>query len=233
MPQVPGARAEFLAGVRAFAPLAMSIVPFGLVCGAAAAGSGISFAQALAMSWVIFAGSAQIASTQLHSAGAPLPVIVATAAIINLRFLIYGASLARHFAGLDRRWQAAIAYLLTDQAYALTIVRAATTGGSGALHWFYIGLGGATWIAWQLASLAGILLGNLVPPDWSLDFVVPLTFIAMLVPLLGDRAMLVAALAGGLAAVLLVLPLKLELIAAALIGVAAGLLSEHIGRRRR
>lgn len=231
MPQVPSARAEFIAGLRGFAPLSMSIIPFGMVCGAAASGAGMTPAQALAMSWVIFAGSAQIAATQLFASGAPLLVILATATIINLRFLMYGASLAQHFGALDRRRQALIAYLLTDQAYALTIVRSAQDAPRAFLHCFYFGLGTATWLCWQSATIVGILLGSLVPASWSLDFIVPLTFIAMLVPLLSDRATLLAALAGGAASVLLVLPLKLNMIAAALIGVAAGLLAEKPASR--
>jgi len=232
VPQVPSERAEFIDGLRAFVPMSMSILPFGLVCGAAASNAGLTTGQALAMSWVIFAGSAQIASTQLFAGGAPLLVILATATVINLRFLMYGASLAQGFGGLDRRWQAAIAYLLTDQAYALTIIRRSGSQRPAHLHWFYLGLAGATWVCWQLATIAGVLLGNLVPPSWSLDFIVPLTFIAMLVPLLGDRPMVLAAATGGGAAVLLLLPLQLNLIAAALLGVAAGMVAEKFGGGR-
>jgi len=231
MPQVPSTRVEFIAGLRAFAPLSMSILPFGMVCGAAASTAGMTSAQALAMSWVIFAGSAQIAATQLYAGGAPLLVILATATIINLRFLMYGASLAPHFGTLDRRRQALIAYLLTDQAYALTVVRCAQTTDRRNLHWFYFGLAGATWLCWQIATIVGVLLGSLVPANWSLDFIVPLTFIAMLVPLLADRAMALAAVVGGTASVLLVLPLRLNLIAAALIGVGAGLAADRLGKR--
>ncbi len=212
--------------------MSMSILPFGLVCGAAASNAGLTAGQALAMSWIIFAGSAQIASTQLFAGGAPLLVILATATIINLRFLMYGASLSRHFGGLSRQWQAAIAYLLTDQAFALTILRRGANPRQPHLHWFYLGLAGATWVCWQLATIAGILLGSLVPASWSLDFIVPLTFIAMLVPLLTGRAMVLAAFTGGSAAVLLVLPLQLNLIVAALLGVAAGVAAEKHGSDR-
>ena len=215
--------------------MSMSILPFGLVCGAAASNAGLTTGQSLAMSWVIFAGSAQIASTQLFAGGAPLLVILATATIINLRFLMYGASLSQHFGGLSRRWQAAIAYLLTDQAFALTVVRRSARPEQPHLHWFYLGLAGATWVCWQLATIAGILLGSLVPPSWSLDFIdfiVPLTFIAMLVPLLATRALVFAAATGGSAAVLLALPLQLNLIAAALLGVAAGMAAEKLGGGR-
>jgi len=233
MPQDASARAEFIVGVRAFAPLSMSIIPFGVVCGAAASTAGMTPLQASAMSWVIFAGSAQIAATQLFASGAPLLVILATAAIVNLRFLMYATSLATRFRNQNRRWQALIAYLLTDQAFGLTVVHHSQHPERQAdLRWFYLGVAGATWLSWQLATIAGILLGSLVPASWSLDFIVPLTFIAMLVPLLTGRAMVLAAVTGGSAAVLLVLPLQLNLIVAALLGVAAGVAAEKLGSDR-
>ena len=83
-------------------------------------------------------------------------------------------------------------------------------------------------IFWQIASLAGIYLGALVPASWSIDFVVALTFIGVLAPLLRDRAMAAAAVAGGLTSVFVVLPLKLNLMAAALIGAAAGIALEKL-----
>lgn len=228
MPQVSSPRIEFFAGCRAFGPMLMSIVPFGMVCGAAAISAGLTPWQAFAMSCMVFAGSAQIAATQLFADGAPLLVIITTAAVVNLRFMMYSASLAPHFRPLGKPWKALFAYLITDQAYALSIVRYLEDNQGRHLHWFYLGLAGSIWVCWQIATIAGILLGSLVPPDWSLDFIVPLTFIAMVVPLLSDRAMLVAATVGGLASVLLILPLKLNLIAAALIGILAGIVAEKL-----
>ena len=232
MPQVSTPRVEFFAGCRAFGPMLMSIIPFGMVCGAAAVAAGLTPWQAFAMSCVVFAGSAQIAATQLFANGAPLLVIIATAAVVNLRYMMYSTSLGPHFRPLKGRWKALFAYLITDQAYALSIVRYAEENQGKHLHWFYFGLAGAIWACWQVATIAGILLGSLVPPSWSLDFIVPLTFIAMVVPLLSDRAMLIAATVGGVASVPLILPLKLNLIAAALIGIAAGLTAEKLRRAK-
>lgn len=232
MQQISTARREFFAGLLACVPLIMGVLPFGMVCGAAAIAAGMTPWQAFAMSWVIFAGSSQIAATQLFASGAPLFVIIATGTIVNLRFLMYSASLAPHFRTLNKRWKTLFAYLLVDQAYALSIGRYIEEDGNPHLHWYYFGLGAALWLCWQAATVAGILLGSLVPADWSLDFIIPLTFISMVVPLLSDRAMLVAAIAGGSAAVLLVLPLKLNLIAAALFGILAGLAWENFGKKR-
>jgi len=121
-----------------------------------------------------------------------------------------------------------LAYLITDQAYVLGIMHYMAPGEKKHRHWYLFGISGATWLCWQLATILGIMLGSVMPQDWSLDFIVPLTFIAIVVPLLSNRAMLLAGIAGGAASVLLILPLKLNLIAAIIIGVGAGLLAERL-----
>ena len=232
MPQVSNARTELIVGLRAVAPLTMGIIPFGMVCGAAAIAAGLTPWQTVAMNWIIFAGSAQVAATQLLVGGAPILVIISTGAIVNLRFMMYSTSLGPHLRTLSKPWQMLLAYLITDQSYALAIIRYMQPGERRHRHWFLLGISGAIWLCWQSASVAGILLGRLIPQDWPLDFIVPLTFIALVVPLLSSRAMLCAALAGGAASVLLVLPLKLNLIAAALIGIVVGMVCEKTGRQR-
>ena len=231
MPHPSSARSEFLAGLRAFVPMIMANLPFGMVCGAAAIAAGFSPWQAFAMGWMIFAGSAQIAATQLLASGAPLFVAITTGVVINLRFLIYSTSLGPHFAALSGRWRVLLAYLMTDQAYAMTILRYVEPGERTFRHWYYLGISVGTWVCWQLASVAGILLGSLIPPDWSVDFILPLTFISIVVPLFSNPAMLIAGLTGGAASVLLVLPLKLNMIAAAFLGIVAGLLAERLTRK--
>lgn len=229
MCQVSNARTEFAAGVRAFIPMLMANVPFGMVCGAAAIAAGMTPWQAFSMSWIIFAGSSQIAATQLFASGAPILVIICTAAVVNLRFMMYSTSIAPHLASLGKRWQLLLSYLMTDQAYALAILRYMEQGDRRYRHWFLFGISVATWACWQIATLLGIFLGSLIPQDWSLDFIIPLTFIALVIPLLSNRAMLLAGITGGIASILLVLPLKLNLIVAAMIGISAGLLAEKLG----
>ena len=221
----------FLAGARACIPLAPGVLLFGMVCGAAAAGAGLTPGQSFALSWLVFAGSSQIVATQLFVSDAPGWVIVLTGWIVNLRFMMYSASLAPHFRGESRgaRWLAG--YLLTDQAFAVTLAR--VLDGRRDIPWFFLGIAATLWLLWQIASLAGIYLGTLVPPSWSIDFVVALTFIGVLAPLLRDRAMAAAAVSGGLTSVFLVLPLKLNLMAAALIGAAVGIALEKLWPKSR
>ena len=210
----------------------MANFPFGMICGASAIAAGMTPWQALAMSCIIFAGSSQIVATQLFASGAPPLVVICTAAVVNLRFMMYSASIAPHLAPLSKRWQFLLSYLMTDQAYALSILRYMEQGERRYRHWFLFAISIATWVFWQIATLLGIFLGRLIPQNWSLDFIVPLTFIALVVPLLSNRAMLLAGSAGGIASVLLELPLKLNLIAAAAIGICAGLLAEKLARRK-
>jgi len=221
-------RDALFAGARACLPLLMAVVPFGVICGASAASGGMSFAQAWALSWMVFAGSAQIVATQLMASSAPAWVIVLTGWVVNLRFMMYSAALAPHFRQRSRfaRWVAA--YLLTDQAFAATLGRIADGREQRETTWFYLGLALTTWLFWQAASIAGILLGSFIPASWSMDFVVALTFIALLTPLLGNRLMRIAAAVGGAVALAPQLPFKLNLIAAALVGAAAALLLEKL-----
>ncbi len=219
-------RAALRAGAFASLSLAMAMIPFGVVCGAGATGIGLDFNQSFALSWMVFAGSSQIVAMQLLAAGAPVWVIVLTGWLVNLRFMMYSAALAPHFRERSKfgRWLGA--YLLTDQAFAVTLGRIADDRDRRETAWFYLGLALACWLQWQLASLAGILLGGFIPADWSIDFVISLTFIALIVPLLGDRLMRVAALVGGAVALAPQLPFKLNLMAAALAGAAVALLLE-------
>jgi len=116
-------RRVFLDGVRAGTPLLPSILPFGLMAGVAAREAGLDAFASLGMSLVIFAGASQLATAQLLADGAVPLVIVATALIINLRLAMYSASISPYFSGLPSRWKWPLAYLLTDQAYAVCIGR--------------------------------------------------------------------------------------------------------------
>lgn len=216
-------RAAFLLGARALAPLLVGVAPFGVIYGVVALQSGLSPVAAMAMSSLVFAGSAQFLLAQLVGAGAPALVMIGAVFLINLRHALYSASMAPHLAHLPGRWKALLAYLLTDEAYAAAITPLTAAGNRRHAHWILCGAGITLWAGWQLATLAGIVLGAGLPTDLPLDFALPLTFIAIVVPLIGDRFRLLAALAAGTLAVLLAgLPYKTGLLAAAVIGIALG-----------
>jgi 4-azaleucine resistance transporter AzlC len=218
----------FWAGVRAEFPLLIGVFPFGLIYGVLGLNAGLSNAAAQAMSAVVFAGSAQFVAVQLVHETTPGLIIALTIAIVNLRHLLYSASVAPYLQDLSPRWKSLLAYLLTDEAYAITITYYDREGQSPVGHWFFLGAGLTLWVTWQVSTAAGVFLGATVPADWPLDFTLALTFIALLVPTIKDRPSLAAALSAGAVAVLAYpLPYKLGLILAALTGITLGVWLER------
>jgi predicted branched-subunit amino acid permease len=182
------------------------------------------------MSSIIFAGSAQFIFTQLYAGGATALVLIATGVVVNLRHALYSASIAPYMKHLPARWKWILAYLLTDEAYAVAITYYRTSDNStdqvsyDDKHWFTLGAGLALWTVWQLSTAAGIFLGAQIPTNWSLDFAVALTFIALVVPVLKDRADVAAGITAGVVSILAFgLPLKLGLLVAALAGILVGM----------
>jgi 4-azaleucine resistance transporter AzlC len=234
-------RSEFWAGVRDISPLLTSDLPFGMLYGVIALNA-LPPTAAMAMSSIVFAGSAQMVGAQLFASATPGLIIILTTLVVNLRHLLYGASLAPHLKHLPARWKWLLAYLLTDEAYAVAITRytrpeVADRGAAGTnAHWYTLGTGLTLWVSWQISTAAGILLilHVEIPAAWGLDFTLPLTFIALVVPALKDKAGWMAALSAGvMASVLAALPLKLGLIAAALIGIIVGVAAERLLSARR
>lgn len=210
-------RAAVLAGVRDVSPLLLGVAPFGLVVGVAAVEAGFPPVLAVAMSMLVFAGASQLALIDLIGQGGSPVVAVATALIVNLRYLMYSASIAPKFREYVARWRALCAYVLTDQVYALTIVR------EGSVRAYYLGAAAAMWVVYQATTAAGVALGASIPAEWQLSFAVPLTFLAVLVPAIEGRPTLAAALVGGAVAIIGVsLPFNAGLLVGAVAGIAAG-----------
>jgi 4-azaleucine resistance transporter AzlC len=228
------AAAALLSGARAIVPVLFALLPFGLAFGASAAASGLSPLEALGMSVFVAAGAAQLAALPLISDGASVAVVVLSVLVINLRLMLYSASLATHFRFLPLWWKSLLSYHLTDQAFAATITRFDEGETQEPdKRWYFLGTGLAIWSTWQVATMMGVFLGARISEGWSLDFVLPLVFIALAIPAIRDRTTGAAALTAGVASVFAAsLPLNLGLIGAALIGVLAGLAMEALSGRR-
>lgn len=208
-------------------PILLGVFPFGMIYGALALQAGIPFLPAFSMSFLTFAGSSQFVATQLVRLTVPVTIIVLTMFVINLRHALYSASLAEYMRHLSPAWKMGLAYLLTDEAYAVTITNYQREGGEGNQHYFLLGAGLALWVCWQVSTLAGIWLGAVIPESWSLDFALPLTFIALIVPSLKERAGITTALVSAVVGILAyAMPFKLSILTAATIGIVAGLLVE-------
>jgi 4-azaleucine resistance transporter AzlC len=227
----PARRREFLGGVRDEAPILLGVAPFGVIFGALAIAAGLSPAASQAMSSVIFAGSAQFVAAQLFAGSASGFVIVTVVFIVNLRHALYSASVAPHMKHLGPVWKGVLAYLLTDEAYAVVITHYNQPGDAGRKHWYFLGAGLTLWSVWQASTAVGILVGSRIPANWPLSFMLPLTFIALVVPTLRDRSAILAAVAAGVTGALAMgLPLRTGLLVAALIGIATGMFVERPGR---
>lgn len=215
---------SFWQGLRAFVPLVPGVVPFGMVAGIAAVQVGFTPLQSMAFSLIGYAGSAQLVASQMFG-HTPVLLIVLATLIVNLRFAMYSASMLPLFGGvpLARRWL--LAYSLTDQSYAVAMGRPATEPHPVA---YFAGATTLMWFSWQVGTAFGALLGASIPASWPLEFAVPLSFIALLIPVLRSRPqVLAAAVSAAVAVAAHGLPFRLNLILGAVCGIAAGLLVQR------
>ena len=227
---------EFLAGCRDEAPLQLGVIPFGMLYGIGALAAGMPVWLAQLTSMLVFAGAAQLVIVQMLAAAAGALPIGLTAVLLNLRHMLYSASVAEHVRHLPRRWRVLLAYLLTDEAYAVAILRYARPAGPGPdlRHWYFLGCGLTLWSCWQLSTALGIAFGARIPPEWDIDFAVPLTFIALLTLLVKERTEQAAALVSALAVLALAaLPYRLGLVLAIVLGLLAGAAVARRGEGRR
>jgi Predicted branched-chain amino acid permease (azaleucine resistance) len=230
-----------MAGARDVSPLLLGVVPFGLICGAACVGAGMPEWGAAGLSLFVFAGASQLVVTQLLADHASLAAVVLTGLVVNLRMLMYSASIAphltqRHPSGHHPATRIAGAYLLTDQAYAVSIARFVRQDGNAVDKTaYYLGTGLVMWAGFNTSTVLGAYTGALIPAQWNLDFAIPLTFIALVIPAMKDGPALLAGTAAGVTACLAAgLPFNLGLMLAACAGIATGALldTRTAGQRR-
>ncbi|HEY8243269.1 MAG TPA: AzlC family ABC transporter permease [Casimicrobiaceae bacterium] len=223
---------DFREGFVEMLPACIGLIPFGLVCGVGAQAAGADWLATLGMATIIFSGAAQVLAIQLYSAGAPTAVIILTCFVLGLRLLMYSAAMAPLLKPLPPSWQRSLAFLLTDQSFASAIRRFNETHDArgGGLH--FLGCGAALWLMWVVTNLIGFYAGNAIPTSWSLDFAVPLCFIALVAPLFRTVPAIAAGLVAGVAVIALdALPMKLSLVAAGLIGIVAGTIVDLMRER--
>lgn len=221
-------RRDLAAGAAVMAPLLLGVTPFGLVAGVTAVQAGFSPVQAVSMSALVFAGAAQLAVIELVSRDAPLVVVVVTAVVINLRYLMYSASIAPYFRHFSAVRKALAGFLMTDQSYVVSVMEYRQTDrDERSRFWYFVGGALALWVTWVASTGVGALLGATLPSGLSLEFGIPLTFMALLFPAIKDRATTLTAVVSGSVAVLTAwLPLNLGLPVAAAVGMTAGVAFE-------
>jgi 4-azaleucine resistance transporter AzlC len=220
-----------LKGARDALPILIGVIPFGLITGATAISIGVSATQVTVMSMLTYAGASQVAAFGLIDLGAPLLIVLATVGMVNLRLAIYGAAFAPYMRRIGLPMRAVMSAFLTDQVFAFSVLRFDEDPQLPRPPYF-LGFTLTMWFAWVVATAAGALLGARVPESWSLDFAIPLIFLALLVPVLRDRPNVAAAfVGGGVALTASGLPFNLGLVLGILSGVAAGALTDRLRDR--
>lgn len=227
MPEVISARGEFRRGVRLVMPVLPGTAAWGLVSGVAMLKTGLTSEQAFAMTLLMYAGSAQLACLPLIAAAAPMFVTLLTAAIVNLRFVIYGLGLAPALRRESPRLRLLLGYLNADPAYILFTPRYDEDPTRPHARSLYLGLAVGNWVTWQASSSIGIALGARIPTTWGLELAGVLALIALAIPLITT----LPTVAGCLAATVVALlgaewPLRLGIIGAVVAGVAVAMIVE-------
>ncbi len=222
-------------GVIASLPFQLVIVPFGLLFGVVATEAGLGLPEAMGFSILVIAGASQFTAVQMLDAGAPTVVILATALAVNLRMAMYSASLAPHL-GAAPLWQRAlVAYANVDQTYVSSIAEYERRPAMGlrAKLAFFAGTAAVTCPLWVVATLVGALAGDRIPESLGLDFALPITFLAMVAPMLRTAAHVAAAGVSVVGALVLAgLPAGTGLLVAALAAMATGAAVERAMERR-
>jgi predicted branched-subunit amino acid permease len=226
-------RLAFRDGRRAILPFLPGAFAWGLVSGVAMVKGGLSVPWAIAMSLLVYAGSAQLAALPLIVAGAPLWVIVATGLITNLRFVIYSAALRPYFAAQSLGRRLALGYFMTDFTF-VRFMRSAQEGTMPEQHrdtWF-AGVCSSNWITWQVSAISGIIGASYVPTQWGLEFTGTLALVALVGPSLNARPAVIGAVVAGVVALLAHgLPFKLGLFAGAIAGIVAATVVDALQSR--
>jgi 4-azaleucine resistance transporter AzlC len=229
----PSRQQEFWAGTRDIIPLVIGATPFGIIFGTLAQSSGLSFWGAVGLSSIVFAGASQFVALGLLATGSTIPLIILTTFVVNLRHMLYSASLVPHVKRLSPFWKLAIGFWLTDENFVVAIRRYESSDASPYKHWYYLGAAILMYSNWQACTLVGLTVGQAIPDAtrWGLDFAMVATFIGMVVPYITRSAMVATVVVAGTVALFThSWPHKLGLMVAALAGVLAGFISD---RRRQ
>jgi 4-azaleucine resistance transporter AzlC len=228
MKPYPTPQTAFKGAIRAFIPVTLGIIPFGVVFGVSAAEIGINAVEGIGMSMIMFAGAAQLVTVELLKNDAAVWVIVLSALVVNVRFVIYSASLTLHFKSIPFAQKLLAAYFITDQPYAMSIAYFNEYPDAPHKFWYYLGHAIGLWVTWVISSAVGLIVGAVIPESWSLGFVIPLMFIGLVTPAIRGRSYLVSAVVSGTTVVALhSMPNNLGLMVAIALGILSGVMMER------
>ena len=219
---MPSKKTIFKRGILDVAPHMLSVIPFGIICGAIGIDLGFDPYLVYAMSLIIFGGASQIVFLQLISGGASSLIAVTSIGIINSRHLLYGAVLSEYLEKLTLLKKLIISYFVADQCFAESNKYFKKNKNQINVHYHLLGTGITLWICWQISTILGIFLGSFIPDELGLKFAVPLTFIAILVSELRKIDQVIVILVSGISSLLFFeAPLKSYIIISPIIALLA------------
>lgn len=227
---------HFILGFRDVLPAMVATSVWGFVTGIAMLKSGLTEVQALLMTFLVYAGSAQLTALPLLESQAPLWLIFLAGFVVNIRFIIFGAALQPYFRRYSWPKRFILGFLVSDIAFAIFMSRYAETKKQGTNDqlWYFLGMIIPGWCSWQFFSVAGIYFAGIVPPSWSLDYAATLALLAILVPLVSHRALVVCLVVAAITAWIgQLLPLRMGLVAAVFCGMVAGVVAEQLYTQRK
>lgn len=211
----------FRKGFKSMLPIVPGILPFGAVMGTVSADAQLSFFQTVGMNIIVFAGAAQMAAVELMKYQAAIWVVVATGLIINLRFLLYSAALSPVLQKESFLKKLVSAFCLTDQSYAVMSAEQDKFKTNEEAVSYYLGSCACMMIAWHSSVIAGYVFGNFAPKSISLDYAIPLSFVALVIPTLKNYKYIVVAIFSSVVSLVLSdLPYRTGLMVTALLGIA-------------
>ena len=216
---------EFKNGCLQEIPLQLGVFPFGIAYGILGIEVGLTNIQTFLLSIIIFAGVSQIVFAQLFSTFTPNFMIIGTIGIVNLRHILYGVSLSSYLKKLSLKWRMILSYLITDEAFAISYKRFSEEKKTKYMHFHLLGSGITLWTSWQISTLIGIFIGPSIPNSLNLEYVIPLSFIAIVVVSINTKIKLIVFIMSALFSILLRdLPWNLWIINSALISIIIGVL---------
>ena len=211
-------------------PVTTGAIPFGAVVGTVSAEAHFSFFQTMTMNIVVYAGASQLAAIELMNKNAAAVVVIATALIINARFLLYSAALSPVLQKSKLSTKVACAYTVTDQSYAVVSANHDKLTTDKDTIMFYLGTAVCMMLAWHLSVIAGFVFGNFAPASWALEYAVPLSFVALVIPTLKDKTYVTVAAFSSVVSIFLdAMPYRLGLIMTGLVSIALG---AYLSRKR-
>jgi predicted branched-subunit amino acid permease len=237
MAQTPtSTKSAFWLGYRDTIPFWLVVGPFGLLFGAVATEAGLNLFETIVMTVMVVAGAAQFTALTLMGENAPVLIILAAALAVNLRMAMYSAALAPHLGREPLGMRVLYAYFMVDQSFAIAINKynecpEMTMRQKGV---YYMGSFLCVFPVWTVMTLVGALIGAQIPPEYALDFALPICFIALSAPMMRSLPHFVAAIVSMIGAVLFVnIPYSLGLLLAAFIAMVVAAQLELWLKRRQ